>query len=87
MTTIIKTALDALRCSTSVDCDTLDATTAEQYGPFQDCTSNQIIAYNELATGQHEALLERAAELAVEIHHEYSEMRVEVLAGEFAVRQ
>ncbi|KAL2163322.1 hypothetical protein VTH06DRAFT_5379 [Thermothelomyces fergusii] len=43
------TLLDQLRTLSSVDCDTLDAQVAEQFGPFVDCTSNQAIAFAELS--------------------------------------
>ncbi|KAF7556481.1 hypothetical protein G7046_g6298 [Stylonectria norvegica] len=41
--------LEALRQTSQVDCDTLDRDVAEELGPFLDCTSNQAIAYFELA--------------------------------------
>ncbi|KAL3589479.1 hypothetical protein FPOAC2_11647 [Fusarium poae] len=43
------TLLDALRQTTQVDCDTLDANVANQLGPFVDCTSNQAIAFSEIS--------------------------------------
>ncbi|KAM0411605.1 hypothetical protein ACHAPD_009820 [Fusarium lateritium] len=43
------TLLDALRQTTQVDCDTLDANVAHQLGPFVDCTSNQAIAFSEIS--------------------------------------
>lgn len=41
--------LNLLRKASQVDCDTMDAQVAEKLGPFVDCTSNQAIAYFELA--------------------------------------
>ncbi|KAF2724022.1 aldolase [Polychaeton citri CBS 116435] len=41
--------LDTLRDRSEIDCDTLDADVAREFGPFVDCTSNQAIAFFELA--------------------------------------
>jgi transaldolase len=63
------TLLDALRKTTQVDCDTLDANVAQQLGPFVDCTSNQAIAFSEISrplAGEpllhHDALVKDAIE-------------------------
>ncbi|RGP73858.1 hypothetical protein FSPOR_1552 [Fusarium sporotrichioides] len=65
------TLLDALRQTTEVDCDTLDANVAHQLGPFVDCTSNQAIAFSEISrplAGEpllhHDALVKDAIEKA-----------------------
>ncbi|KAF9894880.1 hypothetical protein FE257_004501 [Aspergillus nanangensis] len=52
-----QTGLDILRTRSIVDCDTLDEQVAKDFGPFQDCTSNQAIAYGELSTPKHTELL------------------------------
>ncbi|KAK7994530.1 transaldolase [Apiospora marii] len=44
-----QTLLDVLRSHSKVDCDTFDHEVARDLGPFVDCTSNQAIAYGELA--------------------------------------
>ncbi|KAK4149933.1 hypothetical protein C8A00DRAFT_37464 [Chaetomidium leptoderma] len=41
--------LDQLRTLSAVDCDTLDVEVAAKLGPFNDCTSNQAIAFAELS--------------------------------------
>ncbi|KAF4989943.1 hypothetical protein FGRMN_8785 [Fusarium graminum] len=63
------TLLDALRGTSQVDCDTLDANVAHQLGPFVDCTSNQAIAFSEISrplAGEpllhHDALVKEAIE-------------------------
>ncbi|EED18057.1 transaldolase, putative [Talaromyces stipitatus ATCC 10500] len=50
-------ALSYLRTRSVVDCDTLDAKVAQALGPFQDCTSNQAIAFFELSKPEHKELL------------------------------
>ncbi|KAL2824037.1 hypothetical protein BDW59DRAFT_162808 [Aspergillus cavernicola] len=50
--------LDALRKKTVVDCDTMDEEVAKTFGPFQDCTSNQAIAFGELSKPEHAGLIE-----------------------------
>ncbi|KAH8702264.1 putative transaldolase [Talaromyces proteolyticus] len=50
-------ALDYLRTRSIVDCDTLDAKVAQTLGPFQDCTSNQAIAFAELSKPERKELL------------------------------
>ena len=52
--------LDNLRTRTAIDCDTLDLDIGKHLGPFQDCTSNQAIAFNELQDPKYDALLKEA---------------------------
>ncbi|KAL4917990.1 hypothetical protein BDW62DRAFT_182753 [Aspergillus aurantiobrunneus] len=52
-----ETGLDILRKRTIVDCDTLDVQVAKTLGPFQDCTSNQAIAFAELSKPENAELI------------------------------
>lgn len=54
------TPTSLLRERTVVDCDTLDVNVAQELGPFQDCTSNQAIAFNELQDPLHKDLVMNA---------------------------
>ncbi|KAL5051166.1 hypothetical protein BDW71DRAFT_172427 [Aspergillus fruticulosus] len=53
-----RTGLNIVRQRTVVDCDTLDEEVARTLGPFQDCTSNQAIAFAELSKPDHVGLIE-----------------------------
>ena len=79
------TLLEQLRYRTTVDCDTLDPNIAQSLGPFEDCTSNQIIAYNELQNKQHESLLEKSAALAFKVREEFPKVNLQELAVEISV--
>ena len=79
------TLLNQLRSRTLVDCDTLDASVAERLGPFQDCTSNQVIAFGELQKDLHGDLLRQAAETANRIATRYLRVTREALAVELSV--
>ncbi|GAD91994.1 transaldolase [Paecilomyces variotii No. 5] len=57
-----KTGLEVLRETTIVDCDTMDEEVAKSFGKFQDCTSNQAIAYGELSKMKYTELLQASAE-------------------------
>ena len=77
--------LDKLRQTTKVDCDTLDPTPASKYGPFNDCTSNQLIALGELRQPHNEQVLLRGVREAGLLKNRYPDVRPEVLAAELAV--
>ncbi|RAK98953.1 transaldolase family protein [Aspergillus ibericus CBS 121593] len=82
----IQTGLDYLRSRGSiVDCDTMDEEVAEVLGPFQDCTSNQAIAYNELRKSKHAELLMSALTKAHSLISEYPDLTVIELAIEIAM--
>lgn len=79
------TLLSALRARTTVDCDTLDVSVAESLGPFEDCTSNQAIAYAELLHTHHADLVKASAASAREVSARFVGIRVESLAVEICV--
>ena len=79
------TFLSELRSKTNVDCDTLDAAVAKRLGPFQDCTSNQAIAYFELLHTHHEELIRRSAATAKELTSKYTDVKPEALAVEICM--
>ena len=83
-----RTLLDVLRSRSTVDCDTLDASVASSLGPFQDCTSNQAIAFAELQEHRHSDLVRRSASLAEELIPRYRDDGVsrDALAVEIRVR-
>ncbi|KAL8738686.1 MAG: hypothetical protein Q9181_000570 [Wetmoreana brouardii] len=58
---------------------------SRELGPFVDCTSNQMDAYNELLKPNHAALIKKSAALAGEIGREYPEVTREELAFEISV--
>lgn len=80
-----RSALEAYKVRTQVDCDTLDPEIASTYGPFVDCTSNQAIAYFELQEKRSSSILLKAAELALEWRERFSTIEPEGLAVEIAV--
>ncbi|KAL4993725.1 hypothetical protein BDV10DRAFT_198094 [Aspergillus recurvatus] len=57
-----RTGLNILRQKTAVGCDTLDEEVTRTLGPFQDCTSNQAIAFAELSKPEHAGLIEASIE-------------------------
>ncbi|KAI0473435.1 transaldolase [Xylariaceae sp. FL0804] len=92
-----KSLLDVLRAQSSVDCDTMDVDVAKRLGPFVDCTSNQAIAYHELArvdgggAAHHAQLIRDAATYAHHPHHsnrdvDTASMAVEVMMVRLALR-
>ncbi|KAK5943162.1 hypothetical protein PMZ80_004168 [Knufia obscura] len=81
---MVTTLLDQLRQSTAVDCDTMDVAVAETLGPFQDCTSNQAIAYLELSKPEHQALIHESVTFAENNQRDFG-ISVEKLAAEVAM--
>lgn len=79
------TLLSHLRARTTVDCDTLDVSVAESLGPFQDCTSNQAIAYFELLHTHHKDLILESTMLAKELSARYPGIKLDALAVEICV--
>ncbi|RAH71809.1 transaldolase [Aspergillus aculeatinus CBS 121060] len=79
-----QTALDALRQRTIVDCDTMDEQIAKSLGPFQDCTSNQAIAFGELSKPEHKDLITASVKEAIELSPKFPGPSVEELAVEIA---
>ncbi|KAL2010463.1 hypothetical protein VTN00DRAFT_6270 [Thermoascus crustaceus] len=80
-----ETGLQALSKRTVVDCDTLDEEVAKNFGPFQDCTSNQAIAYGELTKPKHATLLEESVSHAEKLLALYRGVKLEELAVEIAM--
>lgn len=80
-----QTLLSYLRARTTVDCDTLDVSVAENLGPFQDCTSNQAIAYFELLHTHHKDLVVKSAQRAKTFSSRYPGVKIEALAVEICV--
>lgn len=79
------TLLSLLRARTTVDCDTLDVSVAESLGPFEDCTSNQAIAYFELLHTHHKDLVLQSAASAKDLARKYDSIKLEALAVEICV--
>ncbi|KAI4195793.1 MAG: hypothetical protein LQ350_006987 [Teloschistes chrysophthalmus] len=77
--------LQYLQSRTQVDFDNLDVEASKRLGPFVDCTSNQMDAYNELINPHRAGLIKKAAALANEIHKYYPEVPQEELAYEIAM--
>ena len=77
--------LDQLRLRTTVDCDTLEEGVAKSLGPFIDCTSNQVIALNELKKPLHANHVRDAGKLAAELQGQYPDIDDAELAVEIAV--
>ncbi|PYH48833.1 transaldolase family protein [Aspergillus saccharolyticus JOP 1030-1] len=80
-----QTALDVLRQRTIVDCDTMDAQVAQTFGPFQDCTSNQAIAFFELSKPEHSLLISESVSEAMGLTPRFPGPSVEELAVEIAM--
>ncbi|KAK8850951.1 transaldolase [Apiospora arundinis] len=92
-----QTLLDVLRSHSKVDCDTFDHEVARDLGPFVDCTSNQAIAYGELArldangSPLHAELISSAVSYAQSHHAQHkgvalAELAVEVMMVKLALR-
>ncbi|KAA8646990.1 transaldolase family protein [Aspergillus tanneri] len=81
----VQTGLDVLRTRTIVDCDTLDEQVAKKLGPFQDCTSNQAIAYSELCKPEHAELIVASVADARSLLSRFPNISVEELAVEVAM--
>ncbi|PWY96351.1 transaldolase [Aspergillus sclerotioniger CBS 115572] len=81
----IQTGLDYIRSRSIVDCDTLDEEVAKTLGPFQDCTSNQAIAYNELCKPKHTELIQASLAKSQSIIQDFPGLTVEELAIEIAM--
>ncbi|KAL4902376.1 hypothetical protein BDW74DRAFT_63210 [Aspergillus multicolor] len=62
-----QTGLAILRQRTFVDCDTLDEEVARTLGPFQDCTSNQAIAFAEVSKPEHAGLIDDSLKEALKL--------------------
>lgn len=80
------TLLEHLRTRSQVDSDTLDQEVVSSLAPFVDCTSNQAIAYLELAHTRHADLLKKALSFARELSSSYPEVSEATLAVDIAVR-
>ncbi|OJJ48452.1 hypothetical protein ASPZODRAFT_62478 [Penicilliopsis zonata CBS 506.65] len=78
-------ALDTLRTRTVVDCDTMDVEVAKKYGPFQDCTSNQAIAFFELSKPQNAELVKSSMKDAEALLPKFPAISRENLAIEIAM--
>ncbi|KAL2833495.1 hypothetical protein BJY01DRAFT_225188 [Aspergillus pseudoustus] len=79
------TGLDVLRKRTIVDCDTLDEQIATTLGPFQDCTSNQAIAFGELSKPEHANLIRTSVTDAEALSPRFSGVDTFELAVEIAM--
>ncbi|MCJ1350958.1 MAG: hypothetical protein MMC33_000940 [Icmadophila ericetorum] len=77
-------ALDYVRSRSQVDVDSLDVQVSIEYGPFSDCTSNQIDAYYTLCKPEHSPLLKRATVLSQQFKAEYPSVTREELTFEIA---
>lgn len=80
-----QTGLDVLRTRTIVDCDTMDEEVAKTFGPFQDCTSNQAIAFGELSKPKHKELVVTSISEAKNILSRFPGLSLEELAIEIAM--
>lgn len=83
--TTMQTGLDVLRSRTIVDCDTMDEQVARDFGPFQDCTSNQAIAYGELSKPEHLGLIRTSISDAKDLLPRFTGVTLEELAVEIAM--
>jgi len=77
--------LDYLRSQSQVDLDSQDPDVAKKYGPFVDCTSNQIDAYKEFTLPHRARLLKEAGRLAQESESEYGDISFAELAVEIGM--
>ncbi|KAF2756111.1 transaldolase [Pseudovirgaria hyperparasitica] len=77
--------LDYLRERSQVSSDTLDAQIVESLGPFVDNTSNQAIAYGELAKAKHADLLRDAAATAQKFKDSSELQLTDVSIAELAI--
>ncbi|KAJ5176765.1 uncharacterized protein N7482_002642 [Penicillium canariense] len=81
----VQTGLDYLRSRTIVDCDTMNDEVAKSLGPFQDCTSNQAIAFGELSKPARAEVVALSKADAKALNPKYSSISIEELAVEIAV--
>ncbi|OGE56916.1 hypothetical protein PENARI_c002G12100 [Penicillium arizonense] len=81
---VVQTGLDYMRSRTVIDCDTMDEEIAKTLGPFQDCTSNQAIAFAELSKPARAEVISASLADANTLHAKYSSITVEELAVEIA---
>ncbi|KAJ5775529.1 uncharacterized protein N7511_000540 [Penicillium nucicola] len=81
----IQTGLDYMRSRTVVDCDTMDEEVAKTLGPFQDCTSNQAIAFGELSKPARAEVISASLTDARTLNAKYSSISAEELAVEIAM--
>ncbi|KAL8782219.1 MAG: hypothetical protein Q9213_005585 [Squamulea squamosa] len=65
--------------------DALASPVVEKFGPFEDNTSNQAIAYFELQETRHVSLIEEAAGQAKEWSQNFPDIKMEELAVEIAM--
>ncbi|CEL04240.1 Putative Transaldolase [Aspergillus calidoustus] len=79
------TGLDILRKRTTVDCDTMDEQIAKTLGPFQDCTSNQAIAFGELSKPEHADLIRSSVTDAEALSPRFQGVDTAQLAVEIAM--
>ncbi|RHZ68960.1 hypothetical protein CDV55_104920 [Aspergillus turcosus] len=79
------TGWELLSTRTIIDCDTLDEQVARDLGPFQDCTSNQAIAYGELSKPEHIGLIRNSISDASELLPRFTGISLEELAVEIAM--
>ncbi|KAE8349288.1 transaldolase [Aspergillus coremiiformis] len=80
-----QTGLDVLRTRTMVDCDTMDEEVVKTLGPFQDCTSNQAIAYGELSKPEHKELIISSVSEAKTLLSRFPGLALSELAVEIAM--
>ncbi|PKY06318.1 hypothetical protein P168DRAFT_316332 [Aspergillus campestris IBT 28561] len=80
-----QTGLNVLRQRSIVDCDTMDEDGARSFGPFDDCTSNQAIAYAELSKPKHTGLIAAAVIHAGRLLQEFPGIGLRELAVEVAM--
>ncbi|KAJ6107636.1 hypothetical protein N7523_008959 [Penicillium sp. IBT 18751x] len=79
------TGLDYMRSRTVVDCDTMDEEVAKSLGPFQDCTSNQAIAFGELSKPARAEVIAASLADAKLLHTKYSSISMGELAVEIGM--
>ncbi|TVY33233.1 Transaldolase [Lachnellula occidentalis] len=80
-----QTLLQLLQSRSIVDCDTMDVEVPKTFGQFVDCTSNQAIAYGELAKANNQKLVQDAVTLGKKLTSSYPDIPPKVLAGEIAM--
>jgi len=80
-----QTLLQLLQSRSIVDCDTMDVDVPKTFGQFVDCTSNQAIAYGELAKPINQKLVEDAVTLGKKLSSSHPDIPPKVLAGEIAM--
>ncbi|TVY27505.1 Transaldolase [Lachnellula hyalina] len=80
-----QTLLQLLQSRSIVDCDTMDVEVPKTLGQFVDCTSNQAIAYGELAKPNNQKLVEDAVSLSKKLTLTFPDIPRKVLAGEIAM--